>query len=332
MTIPKESILILVWLLSVTGCEKSDQLTKSQTVKGVTVELTAMTAGSDAADPGQIMSDALKEFESRLSIVYGKGCELDMLNQAHKPIEVSIDLYNFLELIAGMEEETRGRWNPRLGSLYDLWGFNDGNPHVPDADLVESTWQRCMESRLKLSDNNIVELTNHASLQVDREGIGWAVDGAAEILIKGGINTGKVSADGIYRVWGAPANQPRWSIIAGDPTEEKQGYKIEPDDGGLCVIEFEQVKVELGDRTFAAILKPALGLPAETCRGVAVWSMTALSATVFAEYAFTLDRDDVFERFSEMEPVSLFYSYEGEFGLMVETDPRMAKWLSAILK
>lgn len=331
MKIRKDIITVFGWLFLFVGCDKSDLLTKCRTYDGVTVHLTVSASSSGETDPGKMMTKALETFKSRLSRVHGKDSELQSLNQAQKPVEVSEEFYRFLELVAEMEMETGRGWNPRMGELYDLWAFDDEDFQHPGAEKVETARKRCAESRMNFLHGLKIELTNHATLKLDRVGIAWAVDGAADAMLKGGVNSGMVSADGIYRTWGTPGDQQKWSIIFGKSNEDSMSYKVEPEDGGVCVIELDEVSIEMDGKVYAAILSPFTGLPAESCNGVATWNMTALSATILAEYAFAFDREDVFERFSQIDGAGLFYSYQGHFGLTGESNPLMAKWLSAVL-
>lgn len=323
--------IICILSLAIAGCSTDSKLEKVFDVDGVSFNLVLITAGSDLSDPSRLMSDAKKTIVNRLKLIQGEDSELSVLNRERGPMTVSTDFYSFLEIVNRLMTDSENTWEPRVGVLRSLWGLDSGQLAQPDVNDLKEAVASIPLTRINLNDNNQVHLTGEAVLDLARIGIAWAVDGAADVLIEGGARSGKVTAEDIYRIWSDPADNERWSVIIKAPFEDTQSYRIEPEAGGVCVIDLNRIALDIDDRKLPLIFDPASGMLSEASVGVTVWDLTAVEATAYAEGAFVLGRDDAMAWISAKENAALFIFYKYEYGYASEADPRMAQWLNAYL-
>jgi len=283
---------------------------------------------SEVRSPSRLLSKAFETFKRKLTTISGAEGGIARLNRERGPVEVSTELRDFLRRVEQLMKETQGRYEPRLGELAELWSSGADTAVRADSTRLVEAMKRALATEIVLLDDGRVQLTGRGRLAVQRAGIGWAVDGAAETLMRGEVASGVVSAAGIWRVWGRRESGDKWQVLMDSPEGDTLQYRIEPDDGALCLVKSAS---GIADARLSPVIDPASGRPAGASPEVVIWAADAVSAVAYAEAALALDRDAVFGWLDQRDDIGVLYFYHDPMGCTAEADPRMSNWFNSYL-
>lgn len=280
-------------LLCLGGCDDTPPAAYQQQLLafGTLVDISLYGVQPEAARDAVQAVDALFRKQHNDWHAWQRG-ELDSLNQAiaagrDSPVDASI-----IELI-GMgqrfERLSQGLFNPAIGHLLKLWGFQQDEPGraPPDPDDI----QRCLQaapSILQLHiDGSRVSSANPA-VKLDFGGFakGYSVATAVNLLAERGIDNLIVNAGGDLCLSGRHGNRP-WRIGIRSP--DGSGVLASLDlEGAHCVFtsgDYERYFEYRGKR-YGHILDPRNGYPAQGVRSVTVLADDAALADAAATALF----------------------------------------------
>ncbi|MDD2776222.1 MAG: FAD:protein FMN transferase [Gallionella sp.] len=220
-------ILLVAALLLLTACSE-EPLSQSQSfVFGTRVELSVYGVPEPQAQ--QAMADVLQEFQRLHDMLHAwQPSELSALNTAFatgKSMIISHELAMMLQDATQISLQSKGLFNPTIGSLVKLWGFHrdEFTPVQPDKEqLILSVKAKPQMSDITLrplSDGRYRASSGNFAVKLDLGGYakGYALDHAAEILRRRGIHNALINIGGNvlalgkhgHRAWRVGIQHPR---------------------------------------------------------------------------------------------------------------------------
>lgn len=179
---------------------------------------------------------------------------------------------------------TQGGFDPAIGKLIDLLGFEKGSPDVPSQDEVKKALEKVGWKNIEIENKN--ELIKDPGISINFGGIvkGYAVDRAAEIIEENGINNYLVNAGGEIRAKGND-----WEIGIQHPREKDELLGVlNPDGLGVATSgDYEQYFEKEGKR-YNHIINPLSGLPATETMAVTVIAEDVTTADGLATGVFVV--------------------------------------------
>ncbi len=268
--------LILAALL-LTACSRAPQLHQREAyVFGTRVEVSVW--GEPAEKSKQALAATLAEFDRLHRMLHAwQPSELTALNEAiargERDIAVSEELTFILKDAADIAARSDRLFDPAIGRLVALWGFHadEFKPQLPEAAAIEAV----VKTRPRMSDLSIgagrVSSANRA-VQLDLGGYakGYALDRAAAILKRMGVNNALINIGGNVMALGDKGDQP-WRVGIQHPRAAAPLATLELRDGEAIGTSGDyQRYFELDGRRYCHLLDPVSGRPAEGVQAVTV--------------------------------------------------------------
>ncbi len=220
---PAAVVVGLLLMISVSGCAREPQESRYRfTAMGTLVEVTIFDF------PAQAAAEAAREIESLFIDLQhewdpwedGSLGQLNAAAQRGAPITPDADLADLLDRASRISVATGGVFDPAVGRLIKLWGFNNaealpGRP--PSADKV----QQALESTVPLArlwdrHTGTLAATSGTTIDLGAFAKGEAVDRAITLLRSRGVENAIVNAGGDLRAIGRHGERP-WKIGVREP-------------------------------------------------------------------------------------------------------------------
>lgn len=286
-------LLVAVMTFAANDSPPASPIHKQKFAMGTVFEIVAYDAPNHQA--AFAIDDAFQEIV-RLDAVmsnYKPDSELSRLNRtAHfhaRP--VSHDLYCVISQSLPYSTISNGKFDISVGPLVDLWKAQLRGERTVSAE-DETKARDCVGyKKIRLLPPNRVEfLSSCMRLDVGSIGKGYAVDRAAEILRRRGIDRALISAGGstIYGI-GAPPDQAGWLVHLRDPSEHF-GPEVLLKDNSVSTSEQTSGSV-LGNKPAGHIIDPQQGMPLKTSFAVSVVANAATASDALSTTLLLLGAD-----------------------------------------
>ncbi len=203
--------------------------------------------------------------------------ELSQLNSAfasgHAAVPVAADLADILRDATSYSEQSGGLFNPAIGNLIRLWGFQSDTfvPHVPDASAIAKLLAAQPQMRDIVVRDGKAYSTNPA-VRVDLGGYakGYALDVAARSLREMGIHNALINIGGNILALGQHGRRP-WRVGIQDPRKPQAIASLELRDGEAIGTSGDYQRFfEWQGRRYCHIIDPRTGWPAQGVESVTV--------------------------------------------------------------
>jgi len=294
-----KKLLLLVPLIAITistgvwfWAKRESTVTKSLFTMGTVFEITA-----SGSNPSQAIDDAFKEIKRIESFTSNQDrSELAKVNltAGTKPVGISPELMTILKKVAQMYPDLSGAFDPTVGPIVELWGFNpQGEPHLPDPKEISRTLPLVGFKRVALDVNQRTVLLPVKGMKLDLGGIakGYAADRAYLSLQKAGIRSALINGgSSSIRVLGKRADRKPWRLGIGDPrqTGELLGTLGLPEDRALGTSADNQNFFMKSGKRYTHLIDPRTGYPARDKILVTVTAPTAIEADLLSTAFFVL--------------------------------------------
>lgn len=294
------------------GADRALAVVASRLAMGSTLTLTAWA--SDEARANAAFEDVFSEFARLERLMSTWIPESDVSRTNHhagvRPVPVSDEVREVLTISRQISEWTGGKFDVTFGALSGLWKFDhDRDNVVPDIAEVRR--------RLPLIDFRAVQIDAAAgtvfvvrkgmSIHLGGIGKGYAVDRAAGILRRHGLQDFMVQSGGDIYVAGMKDGRP-WRLAIQDPRgpANRTFAELDLSDGTFSTTgDYERAFVKHGTR-YHHILDPATGEPARGARSVTIVANRAVLADGLSTGVFILGADAgmaLIERLPDVEGV-----------------------------
>ncbi|NHZ90777.1 FAD:protein FMN transferase [Massilia sp. CCM 8733] len=214
--------LAALCLLGLAACQRAGTVHRTRGhVFGTKVEISIYGGSPERA--AALSGEVLNEFD-RLHHKYHswQPSMLTSLNDAiarGEPFAADAEMVGLLQSATVLAERSGNLFNPAIGRLIRLWGFQSSDiaPQAPPAAEI----RRWLDARPRMAhlryQGNTVSSTNKA-VMIDLGGYakGYALDRAALILRRGGVEAALVNVGGNLIAIGQPGGRP-WRVGIKDP-------------------------------------------------------------------------------------------------------------------
>jgi FAD:protein FMN transferase len=207
------------------GCGAPDRVYKTQgRVFGTVVEVSIYGPSQERADAQA--AQVLREFD-RLHHKF-HAWQPSMLTELNdsiaqgKPYRADAEMVALLKAAGALAEQSDGLFNPAIGRLIRLWGFqsSDIRAQSPAPDQIRAL----VAANPKLSDlryDGVTISSTNRTVMIDLGGYakGYALDRAAHILRAANVKAALVNVGGNLLAIGQPGERP-WQVGIRDPRGE----------------------------------------------------------------------------------------------------------------
>lgn len=269
-------ILFAAVLPLLAACEGKEVLYQEQGyVFGTLVEVSV--SGETEPRARQAVSEVLHEFQRLHEMLHAwQPSELSDLNATFAKGEsaaVSAELVAMLQDAAQLSRQSQGLFNPAIGGLVQLWGFHadEFKPVQPDEKLV-AQWVAANPLMSDISMNNGRVQSMNKSVQLDLGGYakGYALDRAAELLRKQGINNALINIGGNVLALGQHGKRA-WKVGIQHPRKPGALATLELRDGEAIGTSGDyQRYFMLGNVRYCHLINPRSGYPMQGVQAVTV--------------------------------------------------------------
>ncbi len=236
---------------------------------------------------GSVPPGVLEEFFSevkRISEKYSlesKNSYISKLNRG----EVSLDreTLGLLDFAKEIWRLSRGAFDPTVGRLKLLWGFNE-KPHLPSPQEIRRVLSFVGLEKLRWEGEKMAS----RGVVLDFSGFakGYAVDRGARVLLQKGIRSALIDAGGDIRVIGTKPGGAPWRIGIKNPRGPGIVKVLEVKDAAVATSgDYENFFEKDGIR-YHHLLDPRTGYPARGFQSVTVVSRTCMEADALATAIF----------------------------------------------
>jgi thiamine biosynthesis lipoprotein len=275
--------------LLVAGCQRAPATTERVIpVFGtlVTVEIAAPEGPATRAALDRV--EALYRELDRDWRSFGPG-ELGQVNERlarGEPATLSPRLALLVARSLDVSARSDGLFDPRVGRLVELWGFQDlagRDPHGPPADAAVAATRAATIGRAELRLQGLT-LTTTAPVRLELAGIakGSALAAGAAALRAAGVRDALIAAGGDIVALGRRGDRP-WRVGVRDPLGSGVLGSIElaPGEAAASSGNYER-RYEAGGRVAHHVIDPRTGAPSRGAAGATVVGMDAELANAAA--------------------------------------------------
>ena len=285
--------LLIIPLIALSGCSRAEPETRIRfTAMGTLVEVTIFgTAEQEAEAVAREVEALFGDLQRRWDPWHdGQLGRINATAGTGQVPEVSIELADMLDRAAQISRDSQGLFDPAIGGLIRLWGFQDGdNPPTepPSATEIERALD---DSRpfTELWDGRDRSLRLPAGTAIDLGGFakGEAVDLAIELIRARGITDAIVNAGGDLRAIGRHGDR-NWRIGIRDPRDQDvlAAIEVAGDESVFTSGDYERYFI-YDERRYHHILDPRDGQPSRGTVSVTVLHTEAALADAAATALF----------------------------------------------
>ena len=253
---------------------------------GTDCTLAAVVPPGRRPDAKVVLKEAetvLRRVEARMSS-WLDDSEIGRLNAAEAGIYVPLspETLEVLRIARRAHRQTHGAFDVTCRPLVELWRAAGEHGHVPVQSELAAARDESNWGLIELSDTGATKRS--ATARVDLGGIakGWAIDRAADVLRRAGLDGGMVDVGGDLVCFGKPPTGDRWPVVVRNPLGEGHVAKLRISAGAVCTSGGYARFTEIAGRRYSHIIDPRTGQPADEVLSVTLLAADAATADVWA--------------------------------------------------
>ena len=268
-------VVLLLLALSLASCGKEPLYQEQAYVFGTQVDVTIY--GEEDAKARQAVVLVMHEFQRLHDMLHAwKPSELSALNTAlahGKSKRVTPELEMLLKDSARVSAESGGLFNPAIGRLIQLWGFqaDDFKAVLPDEKKVAAL----VKAHPQMSDlvfNGDLVRSKNRYVKIDLGGYakGYALDRAVAILKQQGIHNALINIGGNVMAMGTHGTRD-WRVGIQHPRKPGPIATLELHDGEAIGTSGDyQRYFELNGKRYCHLIDPRSGQPVQGVEAVTI--------------------------------------------------------------
>lgn len=272
---PLLRLFIVSLALLLAGCGKEPLYHEQGYVFGTLVDVSIY--GEDEVQARAAVGEVMREFQRLHDMLHAwQPSELSELNAAFAKGEgkaVSPELAAMLRDAARLSEQSDGLFNPAIGGLIGVWGFqsDEFKPLLPDEKEIEALLRANPRMSDLVFDGDRVSSRNKA-VKLDLGGYakGYALDRAAELLRKRDMRNVLVNIGGNVMALGRHGDRP-WRVGIQHPRKSGALATLELHDGEAIGTSGDyQRYFELDGKRYCHLIDPRSGWPVQGVQAVTI--------------------------------------------------------------
>jgi thiamine biosynthesis lipoprotein len=272
-----------------------DLLRVEQSDEAMGSTFTVVLYGSDQKQLEAAADAAFDEVHrlDRLLSNYQPASEWSEVNRTAgvRPVKLSAELFQLLSDCMTYSRQSDGAFDITVGPLMRVWGFYKGEGSLPRPADVTDALTRVGHRHVRLDAAARTIHFDRPGMELDPGGIGkgYAVDRMVDVLKRSGVHIALVSASGssIYGM-GAPPTEPAgWRITIRAPDDpRKTAAEVVLKDMSLSTSGSYEKFFWVEGRTYAHIIDPRTGYPAQGTASVSVMAPRTIDSEAWAKPFF----------------------------------------------
>lgn len=220
------------------------------------------------------------------------------INNSKDWVDVDEETFVLLDVAARFSRITNGAFDPALGNLIQLWGFDKIAEKVPEkiptTDEINRALQRSGASKVELDhQRRRVRLLDGAKLDLGGIAKGYALDRAYQVAKEVDKDcTGFVEAGGDIRILGPKFGSRPWVVGVRDPRKPDTAISyLYLTSGAVATSGDYERYFEFNGIRYHHILDPKTGFPARGAISVTVIADNAVTADALSTAGFVMGQD-----------------------------------------
>jgi thiamine biosynthesis lipoprotein len=225
-----------------------------------------------------------------------------------KPVVVDEDVFKMLQLAQEYNRLTEGAFDVTIGPVMDLWGFGREKQKVPTAGELQKALALVDSRKLILDQKAHSAFLNKKGMALDLGAVakGYAVEKAAQVLEKEGVEKALINAGGNIRVLGKKEKWKPWKIGIQDPRTPSalMGILSLEDEAVVTSGDYNRT-IQIAGKTYHHLLSPQTGYPVGYNISVTVVTRDAAQADLLSTALFLLEPQQALEFAAKLNKVEV---------------------------
>ena len=257
-----------------------------QGVMGTRCQMTAVVPRRSEPLAEAALAEAestLRSLETLLS-TWIHDSELSAFNAApaDEPVTLSVETLEVLQAARAANEQTGGAFDVTCRALIELWQRAAERGQPPDETELHDAREASRWEFIELTDAGAVKRRDTARLDVDGIAKGYAIDRAADVLRRAGLDGGLVEIGGDLVCFGRPPQGETWTVGIQNPFGPGRLAELRLAAGAVCTSGDYARGLTIAGRRYSHIIDPRTSLPVEEVPSVTVVAPNATTADVWA--------------------------------------------------
>ena len=322
-----KSALVILTLLAVSACTKEPIYRQQSFVFGTMVEVTIW--GENDARGTELTSKVLREFDRLQKELHAwQPSELTKVNDAiakGESIQIMPELAAILQDAAKLSAQSDGAFNPAIGKLIALWGFqsDEFKPIIPDAEKIKALVNaKPSMADLKFDGTKISSRNRDVKIDLGGYAKGYALDRAVDILRKEGVQNALINIGGNIIAMGERGNRP-WRIGIQHPRKPSAIAAMDLyNEEAIGTSGDYQRYFEKDGKRYCHVIDPSTGMPVENVQSVSIIAKTGTEIGVMSDVAskpIFIAGAEKWRTASKMMGIDLVLRVDGKGGVDVTT-------------
>lgn len=302
----KKAFIIILVLLSFTGCWQNKLYRDSKFILGTVVEV--VSPYPEAAD---IAFKEIMRIEQVLSMFIADSA-VSHLNKTGF-LNTSFEVAWLVEKSKIFYELTGGKFDITVGAITKMWKEAIKENRIPDEKEIKRNLKLVGFNRVFIDKINHIIKFKNKGIQIDLGAIakGYAVDAAVKELKRKGIDSAIINAGGDLFCLGSRFGRP-WQVNLQNPRKAREVIRtLKVSDLAVATCTDYEKHKEVKGRRYLHIIDPKTGYPIENnVVSVTVIAKDAVTADAVATSVFLLGKD---------KGIKVFRNYDGVKEIIVIT-------------
>lgn len=292
-------ILLAIFSISCTG-DGDNVVSRSSIVMGSSIEVQIRGVNSVKANKAIDLAFSEARRIDTLFSTYLPGNPMwEINNSLADQIIINNEFFDLLEQCDTLWKISNGAFDPAIGNLIELIGFDKNNPKLPNESDVKKVLESIGWKKIKLVKPNILIKPAEVKLSFNACVPGYAADNIANLLYNYGIKEFLVNVGGeIF------ASGNNWKVGIQHPRNENEILMVvKPDKYAVATSgDYQQYFTEDGKR-FTHIFDPITGKSSSECSSVSIISKNTMWADALSTAVFVLGVQKGLELIEQLENV-----------------------------
>lgn len=282
-----------IFIAALYSQETQFEFTASKYLLGTKIDITAISNSIDSMKKAVYFS--FKEIE-RIQGVFSiqiDSSEISRINNqaGTSAVKVSYETYSLIERSISYSKKYPC-FDITIGPVSELWGFSSDKPvtEVPSQSVLDSLLKLIGYEKITLNPSDTSVYLESKGMMLDPGGIakGYAVDRAADVMKKYGMNNFIINAGGDVFVSGKKTAEQNWSIGIRHPRKDNEIFAaLELPGGGAIGTsgDYERFALIEGKR-YHHIFDIKTGYPVMLSQSATSFASTTEEAVILSKYFF----------------------------------------------
>jgi len=290
-------LFLIGFFIAQNNSDKIQIIKRSRILLGTVVEIQVKSNVEQKAEDAINQAFAEVKRIDDLFTTYNQSSAVWKINHSSDSIiSVEEEVYNLIVLCDSVTRLSEECFDVSLDNLIKFWGFDSGNPQVPDKDSINLILTQCGWKNVEIVGSNKI-IKKNAALNFGAIAKGYAVDKAIEVIKHNGIKEALVNAGGEISVIGND-----WVVGVQHPRKTNELInKIKLQNTSTATSGDYEQYFEVDGIRYHHILNPKSGYPAKGLQSVTIINKSNAFADALATAVFVMGKEKGIKLIEQLE-------------------------------